>query len=115
MPAQHVRFILTPSVIENEQWLVSLGQLLPQNVHASLLRRRPVFELQADEDRTLASDLHRCSTVRSVRGRGRETTCKNIRSLVRSARKDAALAPEKRSGRAYRELFQFIKGASGHE
>jgi ribosome-associated protein len=35
-----------------------------------------------------------------------------LRSLVRSARKDAALVPEKRSGRAYRELFQFIKGAA---
>ncbi len=32
-----------------------------------------------------------------------------LRSLVRSARKDAALVPEKRNGRAYRELFQFIK------
>lgn len=35
-----------------------------------------------------------------------------LRSLVRSARKDAALVPEQRSGRAYRELFQFIKQAS---
>jgi len=32
-----------------------------------------------------------------------------LRSLVRAARKDAALVPEKRSGRAFRELFQFIK------
>ena len=32
-----------------------------------------------------------------------------LRSIVRNARKDAALVPEKRSGRAYRELFQFIK------
>jgi ribosome-associated protein len=32
-----------------------------------------------------------------------------LRSLVRAARKDAANAPEQRSGRAYRELFQFIK------
>lgn len=32
-----------------------------------------------------------------------------LRSLVRAARKDAALAPEQRSGRAFRELFQFIK------
>jgi ribosome-associated protein len=38
-----------------------------------------------------------------------------LRSLVRAARKDAALVPEKRSGRAYRELFQFIKAHSGHE
>ena len=36
-----------------------------------------------------------------------------LRSLVRSARKDAALVPEKRSGRAYRELFQFIKQDGG--
>ena len=35
-----------------------------------------------------------------------------LRSLVRNARKDAALLPEKRSGRAYRELFQFIKQGS---
>jgi ribosome-associated protein len=32
-----------------------------------------------------------------------------LRSLIRAARKDAALVPERRSGRAYRELFQFIK------
>ena len=32
-----------------------------------------------------------------------------LRSLVRSARKDAALAPEQRSGRAYRELFRFVR------
>ena len=32
-----------------------------------------------------------------------------LRTLVRNARKDAAAAPEKRSGRAYRELFQFIR------
>lgn len=32
-----------------------------------------------------------------------------LRSLVRAARKDAAASPEQRNGRAYRELFQFIK------
>ena len=32
-----------------------------------------------------------------------------LRSLIRAARKDTAAAPEQRSGRAYRELFQFIK------
>jgi ribosome-associated protein len=32
-----------------------------------------------------------------------------LRSLVRSARTDAALAPERRSGRAARELFRFIR------
>jgi ribosome-associated protein len=32
-----------------------------------------------------------------------------LRSLIRAARKDAAVAPEQRSGRAFRELFQFIK------
>ena len=32
-----------------------------------------------------------------------------LRALVRNARKDASLAPEQRSGRAFRELFQFIR------
>lgn len=32
-----------------------------------------------------------------------------LRTLIRSARKDAAEAPEKRSGRGFRELFQFVK------
>lgn len=34
-----------------------------------------------------------------------------LRNLVRAARKDASSAPEKRNGRAYRELFQFIKAS----
>jgi ribosome-associated protein len=38
-----------------------------------------------------------------------EVDAQQLRSLVRNARKDAALAPELRSGRAYRELFQFIR------
>ena len=38
-----------------------------------------------------------------------QTDVQQLRSLIRAARKDAALAPEKRSGRAFRELFQFIK------
>ena len=32
-----------------------------------------------------------------------------LRSLIRAARKDAAAAPEQRGGRAFRELFQYIK------
>ena len=32
-----------------------------------------------------------------------------LRAIVRNARKDAANAPEQRSGKAYRELFQFIR------
>lgn len=38
-----------------------------------------------------------------------DTDLQQLRSLVRAARKDAANAPEQRSGRAYRELFQLIK------
>jgi ribosome-associated protein len=36
-----------------------------------------------------------------------------LRSLVRAARKDAAAAPEQRSGRAYRDLFKFIRQHHG--
>ena len=32
-----------------------------------------------------------------------------LRSLVRAARKDAAAVPEQRSGRAFRELFRFVR------
>jgi ribosome-associated protein len=32
-----------------------------------------------------------------------------LRGLIRNARKDAALPPEQRHGRAWRELFQFLK------
>jgi ribosome-associated protein len=38
-----------------------------------------------------------------------ESDLQRLRSLVRAARKDAAAMPEQRSGRSYRELFQFIK------
>ena len=38
-----------------------------------------------------------------------ETDLQQLRSLIRAARKDAATSPEKRSGRAYRELFRFIR------
>ncbi len=38
-----------------------------------------------------------------------------LRSLVRSARKDAALAPERRSGRAARELFRYLREHSNDE
>ena len=35
-----------------------------------------------------------------------------LRSLIRAARKDMALTPEQRSGRAYRELYQFLKDSN---
>ena len=38
-----------------------------------------------------------------------ESDLQQLRALVRNARKDAAATPEQRSGRAFRELFQFIK------
>jgi ribosome-associated protein len=41
------------------------------------------------------------------------TDMQQLRSLVRNARKDAALQAEQRSGRAFRELFQFVKQHGG--
>jgi ribosome-associated protein len=38
-----------------------------------------------------------------------QSDLQQLRSLVRAARKDAALPPEQRHGRAWRDLFQFIK------
>lgn len=37
------------------------------------------------------------------------TDLQQLRTLIRNARKDAALVPEKRNGKAYREIFQYIK------
>jgi ribosome-associated protein len=37
------------------------------------------------------------------------TDAQHLRTLVRNARKEAALPPEQRHGRAWRELFQFLK------
>ena len=34
-----------------------------------------------------------------------------LRNLIRAARKDMAASPEKRSGRSFKELFQFLKDA----
>lgn len=38
-----------------------------------------------------------------------QTDVPSLRTLIRNARKDASLAPEQRSGKAFRELFQWIK------
>ena len=38
-----------------------------------------------------------------------DTDLQRLRTLIRNARKDAALPAEQRHGRAWRELFQFIK------
>ena len=38
-----------------------------------------------------------------------EADLQPLRALIRNARRDAALPPEQRHGRAWRELFQFIK------
>jgi ribosome-associated protein len=38
-----------------------------------------------------------------------QTDLPRLRALIRNARKDAAASPEQRNGRAYRELFQFLK------
>jgi ribosome-associated protein len=53
----------------------------------------------------LASD----DAVTRWMGEHPQSDAQQLRSLIRAARKDAAATPEQRSGRAYRELFQFIK------
>lgn len=39
------------------------------------------------------------------------TDVQQLRNLVRAARKDAAAAPEQRSAKGFRELFQFVRAA----
>lgn len=40
-----------------------------------------------------------------------DSDVQRLRTLIRNARKDAAAAPEARSGKGFRELFQYIKAA----
>ncbi|HJV62559.1 MAG TPA: ribosome biogenesis factor YjgA [Albitalea sp.] len=42
-----------------------------------------------------------------------EADLQQLRSLIRAARKDAAAAPEQRSGKAFRDLFKFIRQHHG--
>lgn len=58
-------------------------------------------------ERLLASD----DALQEFIGEHVDVDIQQLRNLVRAARKDAANEPEKRSGRAFRELFQFIKAS----
>lgn len=69
---------------------------------------------------TQALQLHRAERWREELARDDEALTRwcaahpdsdlqHLRSLVRNARREAALPPEQRHGRAWRELFQFIK------
>jgi ribosome-associated protein len=44
-----------------------------------------------------------------------DSDAQRLRGLVRNARADAAVAPEQRSGRAYRELFRYLREHLNHE
>jgi ribosome-associated protein len=44
-----------------------------------------------------------------------DSDLQQLRSLIRAARKDAAAVPEQRSGKAFRELFKFIREHGDHE
>lgn len=64
-----------------------------------------LHQLEALRDELLASDEALQTYVSEHPG----VDVQQLRSLVRAARKDAAAAPESRSGRGFRELFQFLK------
>jgi len=44
-----------------------------------------------------------------------DSDVQQLRSLIRAARKDATATPEQRSGKAYRELFKFIREQPDHD
>ena len=64
-----------------------------------------LHQSEAWRERLLADDAALQAFIEAHAG----VDVQQLRSLVRAARKDAAAAPEQRSGRAFRELFQFIK------
>ncbi len=64
-----------------------------------------LHELEATREALLADDQALQDYISAHPG----VDVQQLRSLVRSARKDAAAQPESRSGRGFRELFQFLK------
>jgi ribosome-associated protein len=64
-----------------------------------------LHELEAVREELLASDEALQGYVNEHPG----VDVQQLRSLVRAARKDAAAKPESRSGKSFRELFQFLK------
>jgi len=62
-----------------------------------------------EAERWRAELLHGDDAVERWREAHPEADLQQLRSLVRAARKDAAARPEERSGRAFRELFRFVR------
>ena len=60
-------------------------------------------------ERWRAELLHSDDTLTAWQAAHPSSDTQRLRSLVRAARKDAAAAPEQRSGRAFRELFRFVR------
>jgi ribosome-associated protein len=98
-----------------------IGKLMRRSDDAPIREAVAAMQLGSAKD-TLAlhrSECWRAELIADDTALTRWTTehphsdLQQLRSLVRNARKDAAQEPEKRSGRAYRELFQFIKQNGG--
>ena len=64
-----------------------------------------LHQLEALRDQLLHDDI----ALQTYITEHPDVDVQQLRSLVRSARKDAAEKPESRSGRGFRELFQFLK------
>lgn len=64
-----------------------------------------LHRLEALREALLASD----DALQTFVGSHPGVDVQQLRSLVRAARKDAALNPEGRSGRGFRDLFRFLK------
>ena len=89
----------------------------------------PLREAVAESELSRARDalaLHRAERWRSDllesdealtrwTGQHPHSDVQHLRQLVRQARRDAAATPEARSGRAYRELYKFIREHDGDD
>jgi ribosome-associated protein len=96
---QHIGKLMRQAELAPLQEAVAQAQL--GRAHDALALHRAEHwraELVADDEaltRWLAAHPH--------------TDAQQLRTLIRNARKDTALPPEQRHGRAWRELFQFLK------
>lgn len=68
-----------------------------------------LHQLEGERLALLADDESANAAVTQWIAAHPDADVQRLRSLIRAARKDQSATPEQRSGRAYRELFQFLK------
>ena len=86
-----------------------IRQALEEQHKGSAQQTLQLHKLEALREQFLAEGEASKNTLTTWLNEHPQADAQQLRSLIRAARKDASATPEKRSGRAFRELFKFLK------